>query len=169
MVRSLPVRMMVNPPKSFVQNSLQDLVGLFPAIFRTCRQINKECEEVLYGDTPFSMVCAPSLWLTSTGETRRRQTQRGERVCPLLRHVQDDPIFYLSDLPVLSKVQNWRVIVSPFKNGNRDPVEDFKMFCRSISVSRPLKSLEITIILTSVDRMAWDRRNEAGERARWKL
>jgi hypothetical protein len=87
------------------------------------------------------MVCAPYFW----ADSRLPFPSRGGRVCPLFRHAQSDPILRVSGFPVLSKVQNWRIVISTYK-GPHDPVTDFKAFCRAISVSYPLKSLEVIMV-----------------------
>jgi hypothetical protein len=119
-----------------------DQYYLYPEILRTCRQINKNASDVLYGLNTFVLVCRPGKGF-DTPLKRYRDSSEQRKQHTLGWHHQFDT-FAIKPWPAIKQVRRWRVIVVCKKK--EEAFQDFGLvqFSQAISLNPP-NSLQILI------------------------
>ncbi|PVH78697.1 hypothetical protein DL98DRAFT_655909 [Cadophora sp. DSE1049] len=113
---------------------------LHPQILTTCRQIQQEACEVLYGENIFIMVCLDPVVLF------HRPTRGPIQRSPITRYTTETQRFPSSTLlspALLSKVRKWIIVTRTRGMSGRESMSVLD-FCRSIS-RQPPRSLELCI------------------------
>jgi hypothetical protein len=116
-----------------------DQYDLCPEILRTCRKINKDASDVLYGFNTFVLICMPG---KSFKTPFKRHMDSFEQCTPDWSHQFDT--FAIKPWPAIKEVRHWRVIV--VCKGAEAAFQGLGLvqFSQAISLDPP-KSLQIVI------------------------
>lgn len=129
--------------------------GLTPSILSTCRQMNDEGSDILYGCNTFYIYCFGS-------NRYPHEYLCYDRICPLLRYRQDvvNCVYYtehfapLANEVAVSKVRNWKILVSTWVYESSTyriyPSRAMVELCRLMRASSPL-SVKVLVIPQGIE------------------